>query len=525
MSSPLVKQLAESLGLSPEEAQDALDAWVTNLHERAATGAVDVVGLGSFGATDDAPLAFTPAAPLDFLVNQGNTPPLPVEPAPSPADETAPPAVEQEEPQPEDAAQAEPAAELEPAVEVEHENEESLVSPEPEPIVEEDEPSAPPPPEKETAVPVQTEAEAVVEPAPEAPTDSVDTPETEAEPEDLNKDVWQPPQRKESALGTLPEDPYEEADFSVVPNAPPESSSASFLSELIDLASGPEATEDEEEPQADGPFGEEEQPQEHNEESKSEKAVAALPIVEAPKPEIIADTPEPEPVLTTSEPPSPAPEPSPPPATPYAPPRQPDRPAQRYTPAVDESEESERSPLLMGVAGIVVLAVVAWLAWTFLRPSPTPDLVVPPETQVAETPPATPQEQPADSTTLAVQPDSTVAPTPGPEPEVVTPAPSSELFGTAGFEQVAGTYTIVVGSATSLEAANAALPRFRDQGLRTAILHGTYREITSYRIAVGQFSTKEAAVEARAEHANLLVEGAWVMRVFQRFTIYNSPSD
>lgn len=518
MSSPIINHIAQSLGLSSAEAQEALDTWVTSLHEQTVGGTVAIDGLGTFDASGDQPLAFAPAAPLDFLVNQSNTPPLSVEPPPAPDTDAA------------------PLPDVEP---IGNDAEDKPVAKTPssdnaaEPTTPEAPISGTPTAESEEIDP--NENQSVVAPHTEEPVEPA-TPATIASdpiaPEDLNKGIWQPPQRKDSPLGPLPEKPYEEADFSVVPDSPlapqqppsdlPEDPSAepdataSFLSELIDLASGTEPSEIEEEVSLDGPFDEPEPASPPEETVEIEEDETPAPVEATSEPDPPSHQPEtvvPVPIKAED-------------ASPYAPPsHRTTRPPERYTPTVEEPDTLQRNRILMGIGGIVLIALVAWFVWPLLRPATPPDTRATSEPETVETIPVTPSTQPSDSTTLAAQPDSTTIQTPEPEPEPEQTTQSTELFGTAGFEQTVGTYTIVVGSASTLEAAYATTPQFRDRGLRTAILHGTYREVTSYRVAVGQFSTKEAAIQARAEHTDLLVEGAWVMRVYQRFTIYNSSSD
>lgn len=546
MSSPLIEHIAHTLGCTADEATAALNTWVEQLQQNAQAGEAVIPGVGTFRVGDQQNVSFTPEQALDVLANQANTPPPPITLSPPEEHTDAP--EEPSAPEPTAEASSLPEHEETPA-----ETEEAAPDSQAETASEEPLPPSPAESQQPSESPASTEAE------PDAH-EAQPTPDPSAE--DLSKGVWQPPRQADSALGKLPEDRYEEADFSVVspedakpsPEEPstasPEAAApddkpsdaadaapirdASFLSELVDLASQLETSEEPEAEAPEGSFAEaadaERKTPEADTQTADDASLEQPPV--SPTPPASPEQPaQPEPkARETSH--SEATTPVPPPASPYAPPARPrtERPPRQPREAEPiETEAKDTSPnwIVISIAGGLMLAVLAWLGWSFLKPSPPPPEQPQSQPVVADTARGTPPA--ADTTTLATEqpPDTaTVALTPTPTPEPPAPATSdSALFGTAPFEKIARTYTIVVASVPTREAAETEAVRFRAQNLRTAILYGAYQQVTSHRIAVGQFPNREAAIQARETHRNLLPDGAWIMRIYQRFDIYNSPSD
>lgn len=174
-------------------------------------------------------------------------------------------------------------------------------------------------------------------------------------------------------------------------------------------------------------------------------------------------------------------------------------------------------PLIVGV--VFLAAFVGVLAYMFLSNTPAP--YEEPQPSITEAIP----EEPLTTDSVAASVPTEVEPmTPGEttEPEPVTTSVwDSPLRSSDGIDGSAGGYTIVVASGVSREAAQPALERYRRQGFRTSILNGAYREVSRYRIGVGQFQTEADANAALRENDDALPDDAWVMPILSGFEVLN----
>ena len=109
-----------------------------------------------------------------------------------------------------------------------------------------------------------------------------------------------------------------------------------------------------------------------------------------------------------------------------------------------------------------------------------------------------------DSTT-AVQ-DSTTA-VQAPPPTAPPPAPA------AGIDAATGGFTWVVASTSDLQEAEAAMRRFRAQGLTSSILKAVIDNQAMYRVGVGQYATREALQAARPTLPPEVPQDAWPLRI------------
>lgn len=164
-------------------------------------------------------------------------------------------------------------------------------------------------------------------------------------------------------------------------------------------------------------------------------------------------------------------------------------------------------PLIIGI--VFLVAFVGVLAFMFLSDTRTP--VVDPESSIVEEVPTEPA--PTDSFAASVPPQ---VETPGETIEaepVTTSVWDAPLRSSDGIDGRAGGYTIIVASRGSQDAAQPAVEQYRGQGFRTSILHGAYRDVSRYRIGVGQFRTEAEANTALGENDSELPDDAWVMPV------------
>lgn len=81
----------------------------------------------------------------------------------------------------------------------------------------------------------------------------------------------------------------------------------------------------------------------------------------------------------------------------------------------------------------------------------------------------------------------------------------------------AGGWTIVVASRSNRGVAEDQLrqyeSRFANTGLPVDIVSGNVGNATRYRVAIGQYRSRDAALEALNEHANKLPDGAWILKL------------
>lgn len=80
-----------------------------------------------------------------------------------------------------------------------------------------------------------------------------------------------------------------------------------------------------------------------------------------------------------------------------------------------------------------------------------------------------------------------------------------------------GGWTIVVASRSNRGVAETQLSqyesRFAETGLPVDIVSGSVGNSTRYRVAIGQYRSRDAAREALNEHASKLPDGAWILRL------------
>ena len=190
------------------------------------------------------------------------------------------------------------------------------------------------------------------------------------------------------------------------------------------------------------------------------------------------------------------------------------RPPRRRSATARAQPAGNRNLLI--VAAAVVILLVAAVAWMQLGGSADPgDPEDPAVTENQTTPPATDSGEgttgaesentgETDGATEGGTETEGGGETESPEP---APAPSGDL------DLNSDGYTLIVGSTTDLAAAQRSLDRFRSMGQPVGIL--SYPDGTGqmrHRIAVGEFSTSDAAGQAR-ETLNNLPQDTWVTRI------------
>ena len=183
--------------------------------------------------------------------------------------------------------------------------------------------------------------------------------------------------------------------------------------------------------------------------------------------------------------------------------------------ATSDAVAGRRSAVLISIGIVVLLAAAAVIYFatssTPIDEATGPGLATPAaEDTSAAAASADAGTATADTTDLAVT-------TPPAEPAPVPPAtqtPLDPLRGSEPIDRAAGGYTLVVFSDFSDSNANTVAGTYRDQGFRTGVLDDQDGGRTRFRVAVGQFSTLDEAVEARDRLAgNGLPEDAWVRRI------------
>jgi cell division septation protein DedD/opacity protein-like surface antigen len=95
-----------------------------------------------------------------------------------------------------------------------------------------------------------------------------------------------------------------------------------------------------------------------------------------------------------------------------------------------------------------------------------------------------------------------------------TPEPAKS-YGTNGpwNPQLPSAYTIIVHSLTSENDAKQIAGELQDSGLRTTVLHAVVRNISYYRVAIGQFTTRDDASKAANELASPLNRSFFVVSI------------
>lgn len=95
-----------------------------------------------------------------------------------------------------------------------------------------------------------------------------------------------------------------------------------------------------------------------------------------------------------------------------------------------------------------------------------------------------------------------------------TPEPAKS-YGTNGTwnPQLPSAYTIIVHSLTSENDAKRIAGELQDSGLRTTVLHAVVRNISYYRVAIGQFTTRDDSSKAANELASPLNSSFFVIPI------------
>ncbi len=496
MSTPLIQQIAERLGIDVYEVERSLDDLVSKIRQDAEkTGSSEIKGLGVFKA-DAGSLAFVPDETLELLVNQrfagldvlgvesdavkdqsGDHPPMP-------------------------------------DTNVE---EEAIASPEtfadqsgdlPADIAAVDEaPEQLPDNESDTASLAEAPAEEVVPMESTPENDDVSEPLTEAGPEafaddDLDESeevIWNiPPESPgDHPLGTLSESTIEDAEFEVEAQAElSEAGSSADTDESVapsastsgDSGASDELSDEDKElfellrfgipqPESSEADSDSEEPGPEEEAEADDDSLAA--IINSPSTTLTEDTD----VLDNPDE-RPAPE------------------SNSKTPAskrgahsrYGQDRSSNRGIMIIGVIALLVGAV---LAYYFLKPKTA---TVPDKEETAET-----TIQPSDTTIASGMAQDTVAvETASEEPVPAKPA---------GIDRSAGGWTIIVGSEITEESANITASQFRDLGYPVDILAGSSGGQPRFRVALGQFATEEEVLSTLRSLSKELPAGSWRLRI------------
>lgn len=183
------------------------------------------------------------------------------------------------------------------------------------------------------------------------------------------------------------------------------------------------------------------------------------------------------------------------------------------TPPVEESASpppaaaDENGPTTAQIAGLIASVVLLFAVLGYVL---TTQGLIPgfgPDPQTASTPPAAP-----DTAVTAAAPDTASATTGNEASEATSPSSPSQSI-----DRATGGWTIVVASRTRPGEAKALLntyrQRFRGEGLPTDILTGETNGQLRYRIAVGQYDTREAAMTARRQLAGRIPDDAWPLEI------------
>ncbi|MFN3596484.1 MAG: SPOR domain-containing protein [Rubricoccaceae bacterium] len=156
--------------------------------------------------------------------------------------------------------------------------------------------------------------------------------------------------------------------------------------------------------------------------------------------------------------------------------------------------------------------------------APEAALTAPPDFRPDEDAPPSDAPAGASETDLAPPPDD-VPPAPPPRPAldpparapVQAPAPAVDaavaLLGPAPIDPAQGGFTWVTDSTPIRADAERAAARHRQAGFRAAVLPGTASQRTVYRVAIGQFATREAAIAARDRLPADVRQDAWTLNL------------
>jgi len=180
------------------------------------------------------------------------------------------------------------------------------------------------------------------------------------------------------------------------------------------------------------------------------------------------------------------------------------------SPEDTSSEEVQEGATTGQIAGLVVAVALLFLALGYVV---TSQGLLPGFGPASET--TTPAASSAPETTAT----STAPDTANPEPAAETP-PETQTPPSAASQSIdraRGGWTIVVASRTQPGEAKAVLntyrQRFRGEGLPTDILTGESSGQLRYRIAVGQYDSRQAAMTARQQLSGRVPDDAWPLEI------------
>jgi len=197
-------------------------------------------------------------------------------------------------------------------------------------------------------------------------------------------------------------------------------------------------------------------------------------------------------------------------------------------PPPSPSDESSSSPARLLVTGLFVLLLLGggWFVLGRTGTLPAPSTVLSPAAQalqsrLASDDAASPPSPSSESTTsesnaASSQPDA--SDTGGPAPDRTDrPSQQEQSAASSGIDFSAGGWTIVVASRTSRSPAEDLRATYRDrfsgESPPVDILVGQAGGTTRYRVAVGQYGSREDARRALRTHQSNLPDGAWPLRL------------
>lgn len=238
----------------------------------------------------------------------------------------------------------------------------------------------------------------------------------------------------------------------------------------LTVSEAPEPPPDEE----DEPAADEPQPTDTEEEPAADESEEAVPDLSDDWAAEVADEPAP--------PPSSEPEP--------------------------DQHATDEGPTRGQVAGLIASVVLLFVALGYVA---TTQGWLPGLGPASEQPASSPSPLP-DTSAVAATPDTADTTAPA-EPEE-DPAPAT---APQSIDRATGGWTIVVGSRTQPGEAKALLntyqQRFRGEGLPTDILTGESGGQLRYRVAVGQYDSREAALTARQQLQGRIPDDAWPLQI------------
>ena len=209
---------------------------------------------------------------------------------------------------------------------------------------------------------------------------------------------------------------------------------------------------------------------------------------------------------------------------------EPDRsasPPPSSTPPTSSSEGSSSSLPRILVTTLFVLLLIGggWFVLGRMGTVPPPTAVLSPTVQALQSDASSPSapstssssSEPTtsdDATATTEDPSSSESTRQGPPS---TPSQQEESSPTPGIDATAGGWTIVVASRTSRSPAEELRTTYRNRFSNTSlpvdILVGEADGTTRYRVAVGQYRSREEARQALRSHQSNLPEGAWPLRL------------